>query len=223
MLNLAAEGIGVIMCGILSVTPVTPIPVNPHSINALEIKKETVIHQNEIRENSQADPIEIKILENTNAEELAVFQHLLESLPKEAKDLFANEKLQKQFLQICRDYEIDPYLMLALMKKESAFIPTVSNGKCIGLCQINEHCHKNRMEKLDCDNLYDPYQNMLVAADYLAELLNSKRDTTEALMYYNMTAETAKKRYEAGEYSSYAIDIQKEAIQLREIAEEKPE
>lgn len=223
MLNLATEGIGIIMCGILSVTPVTPIPVNPHSINALEIKKETVIHQNEIRENSQADPIEIKILENTNAEELAVFQHLLESLPKEAKDLFANEKLQKQFLQICRDYEIDPYLMLALMKKESAFIPTVSNGNCIGLCQINEHCHKNRMEKLDCDNLYDPYQNMLVAADYLAELLNSKRDTTEALMYYNMTAETAKKRYEAGEYSSYAIDIQKEAIQLREIAEEKPE
>ena len=50
MLNLATEGIGVIMCGILSVTPVTPIPVNPHSINALEIKKETVIHQNEIRE-----------------------------------------------------------------------------------------------------------------------------------------------------------------------------
>ena len=42
-------------------------------------------------------------------------------------------------------------------------------------------------------------------------------------MNYNMTAETAKKRYEAGEYSSYAIDIQKEAIQLREIAEEKPE
>ena len=28
MLNLAAEGIGVIMCGILSATPVTPIPVN---------------------------------------------------------------------------------------------------------------------------------------------------------------------------------------------------
>lgn len=223
MLNLATEGIGVIMCGILSVTPVTPIPVNPHSINALEIKKETVIHQNEIRENSQADPIEIKILENTNAEELAVFQHLLESLPKEAKDLFANEKLQKQFLQICRDYEIDPYLMLALMKKESAFIPTVSNGNCIGLCQINEYWHKNRMEKLECDDLYDPYQNLLVAADYLAELLESKRDTTEALMYYNMTAETAKKRYEAGEYSSYAIDIQKEAIQLREIAEEKPE
>lgn len=44
MLNLAAEGIGVIMCGILSATPVTPIPVNSHSINALEIKKETVIH-----------------------------------------------------------------------------------------------------------------------------------------------------------------------------------
>ena len=66
MLNLAAEGIGVIMCGILSVTPVTPIPVNPYSINALEIKKETVSHQNEIRENSQADPIEIKIFENTN-------------------------------------------------------------------------------------------------------------------------------------------------------------
>ena len=41
MLNLAAEGIGVIMCGILSATP---IPVNSHSINALEIKKETVLH-----------------------------------------------------------------------------------------------------------------------------------------------------------------------------------
>ena len=118
MLNLAAEGIGVIMCGILSATP---IPVNSHSINALEIKKETVIHQNEILENSQADPIEVKILENTNAEELAVFQHLLESLSKEAKDLFADEKLQKQFLQICRDYEIDPYLMLALMKKRICF------------------------------------------------------------------------------------------------------
>ena len=79
------------------------------------------------------------------------------------------------------------------------------------------------MEKLECDDLSDPYQNILVAADYLAELLERKRDTTAALMYYNMTAETAKKRYEAGEYSSYAIDIQKKAIQLREIAEEKPE
>ena len=169
------------------------------------------------------EDIVINVLENTQEKERKEFQKALEQLPKEAKSLFAEEDFQLNFLQICRNYELDPYLMLCLIKKESAFIPDVSNGHCLGLCQINEYSHKSRMERLGCDNLYDPYQNIIVAADYLAELISTKRDMTEALMYYNMTAETARKQYEAGNYSSYAINIQKEAIQLREIAEEDEE
>lgn len=169
--------------------------------------------------NSMQEDIIINVLENTQEKELRRFQKALDQLPKEARSLFADEDFQLNFLQICQDYELDPYLMLCLIKKESAFLPDVSNGHCLGLCQINEYSHKSRMERLECDDLYDPYQNIIVAADYLAELISTKRDMTEVLMYYNMPSETARKRYEAGNYSNYAINIQKEAIQLREIAE----
>ena len=76
--------------------------------------------------NSMQEDIIINVLENTQEKELRRFQKALDQLPKEARSLFADEDFQLNFLQICQDYELDPYLMLCLIKKESAFLPDVS-------------------------------------------------------------------------------------------------
>lgn len=41
------------------------------------------------------------------------------------------------------------------------------------------------MERLGVTDLYDPYQNMLVGADYLSELIAEYQDVAPALMTYH--------------------------------------
>lgn len=142
----------------------------------------------------------------------------LELLPEAAGKLFDRE-LCTAFSGICESYGLDPYLMLALIEKESSFRPDAYNGECQGLCQISLKWHVGRMERLGCTDLFDPEENLLVAADYLSELAGNSRDITEALMYYNMKRETADMLYAQGEYSDYSLDIQKRAEELKKYAE----
>lgn len=142
----------------------------------------------------------------------------LELLPESAGKLFDRE-LCTALSGICESYGLDPYLMLALIEKESAFRPDAYNGECQGLCQISLKWHSRRMDRLGCTDLFDPAENLLVAADYLSELAGNSRDITEALMYYNMKRETAAMLYAKGEYSDYSLDIQKRAEKLKKYAE----
>ena len=86
--------------------------------------------------------------------------------------------------------------------------------------QISRKWHTGRMEKLGVSDLNDPYSNILVGTDYLAELydeaVNSGRgdDLYYVLMRYNLETSTANKRWSEGDYSDYAIEVAERAAEL---------
>ena len=92
-------------------------------------------------------------------------------------------------------YGISPEFLEALIWQESRYEADVisSDGNCIGLCQINQTCHKNRMKKLGVTDLTDSRQNIVVACDYLSELFQKSDDPEEVLNWYNGTSRKTSK------------------------------
>ena len=119
-----------------------------------------------------------------------------------------------------RQYNICPELLQAIAMRESTLYIYAANGDCKGLMQVSEKWHRERMERLGVTDIYDARGNILVAADYIAEL----RDTTEygydlvyVLMRYNMATDTANKLYKQGEYTDYALEIIAESKRLERL------
>ena len=118
---------------------------------------------------------------------------------------------QQEYEEYCRSiaecFDIQPELVEAICFKESSWNPSaLSDVNCIGLMQINQKYHKKRMEKYGVTDLYDPYSNILVGCDYLAELFEKYGDCYEVLMVYNEGTKGAK-RFEKGIYSDYAKEV----------------
>lgn len=86
-----------------------------------------------------------------------------------------------------KQYGISPEFLEALIWQESRYVADVvsDDGKCIGLCQINQTCHKRRMKRLGVTDLTDERQNIVVACDYLSEIFAEHPDPEEALCIYN--------------------------------------
>ena len=103
-----------------------------------------------------------------------------------------------------KQYGISVEFLEALIWQESRFKADVvsDDGKCIGLCQINQGCHKKRMKKLGITDLTDTRQNIAVACDYLAEIFEEHPDPVEVLMIYNGDG-----RWKSGKVSKYAKEI----------------
>lgn len=118
------------------------------------------------------------------------------------------------------EYNICPELLQAIIERESRNNPDASNGDCIGLMQVSEKWHTERMKRLGVTDLYDPYSNILVGTDYLAELwketskMGCGDDLYYVLMRYNMTADSANRLYENGNFSEYAISIAERSEEL---------
>jgi len=112
-------------------------------------------------------------------------------------------------------YNISPQLLEAIAWQESHWDPTVEAGGCIGLMQINERWHIDRMERLEVSHgdLYTVGGSMYVAADYLAELFEAYEDPTEVLMIYNGDSNVENYR-NGGEASDYANSILSMAREL---------
>jgi soluble lytic murein transglycosylase-like protein len=107
-------------------------------------------------------------------------------------------------------------MVIAIIEHESSGQANVSNGNCKGLMQIYEKYHMDRMKKLGVTDLYDPYSNMLVGCDYLAELFRKYEDMGTVLMIYNGT-QNAVSRGDAADYTTYALGIMERTYELEEI------
>lgn len=87
--------------------------------------------------------------------------------------------------EIGEHYGICSELLQAMIEKESTGNPDAVNGGCIGLMQISERWHMDRMNRLGVDDLFDPYSNILVGADYISELAEKHGDVALVLDIYN--------------------------------------
>ena len=84
-------------------------------------------------------------------------------------------------------YGLDSKIIKALIEEESGWVASAEgdNGQSVGLMQIQEHWHKERMKRLGVTSLYDPEQNITVGCDILSELLNKYGNYRDALSAYN--------------------------------------
>lgn len=103
------------------------------------------------------------------------------------------EDVQKYAYFVCKQYGVRYDLLIALIERESGYVfdKVGDDGHSIGYTQIYEEHHTDRMERLNCDDLTNPYQNILVAVDYLAELYEKYRTWQDTLTAYNYGARGA--------------------------------
>ena len=96
------------------------------------------------------------------------------------------ECMQKFTYIICQQNGVDYALALAIMEVESGYKwdAYCSEGSQ-GYMQVNVKWHEDRMDKLNVDNVENPYFNIMVAVDYLAELQGRFDTEAEVLTAYN--------------------------------------
>lgn len=98
-----------------------------------------------------------------------------------------DDNLQKYIQQKCAEKQISPAIVFAIIGVESGYDATVvgDNGNSYGLMQIYHDVHLERMKRLGLYNLLNPYQNVTVGIDILAELIDMGNGIEWALSYYN--------------------------------------
>ena len=136
------------------------------------------------------------------------------------------EVAQIYLWSICRDAGVDYYMVLALIERESGYRYEVTgdSGNSKGLMQIYEKFHLDRMEELQATDLYNPYDNMRVGVDFIAEVQEKYLESGGAhsvLMVYNMGATGAKRLWDEGIYSTaYSRQIIQRAQEIKQELQE---
>jgi soluble lytic murein transglycosylase-like protein len=111
--------------------------------------------------------------------------------------------LQLHIISEAVEHNIDPAIIIAMAYKESRYKANAigDNGNSYGLLQIQPKWHYKRMKKLGCTDLLDPYQNVTVGVDYLAEQIDRYGgDLAKGLTAYN-------KGHYAGKVTNYAKTV----------------
>lgn len=126
-------------------------------------------------------------------------------------DVPMDHDLQDYIFDICEDYDVSPELIVSMIYHESRFhadsVATSDSGCAYGLMQIMPRWHQARMERLGCSDLLDPYQNILVGVDLIAENIRSGRGVEWALMAYNGGSAYADRKASEGLVSDYASTV----------------
>lgn len=156
----------------------------------------------------------VYIVEGAEAKEQVdseVIEKIEETVKSEVSyfDVPLRTELQDHIFALCEDRGVDPALIMGMIKQESNFnIDAVGDdGNAHGLMQIWPMWHQSRMEEYRCTDLMDPFQNVTVGIDIIADWIEDGKGVEYALMGYNGGADYANRKYEAGEVSEYAQKV----------------
>ena len=120
-------------------------------------------------------------------------------------------ELQAHIINECGGYEVDPAIVFAMIERESRFKADAvgDSGKSFGLMQIQPRWHEARMERLGVSDLLNPYENVMVGIDFLAEQIDRyDGDVAKALTAYNMG-------HYPGEITAYAKGVMERSEELK--------
>lgn len=137
-------------------------------------------------------------------------------------DVPLSDDLQGHIFELCEEYGVDPAIVFAVIERESSYNENTvgDNGEAFGLMQIQPKWHKERMSRLGVRDLMDPYQNVKVGIDYLAEMYELGECSTRfMLMAYNGGPDYAERKIRDQEISEYAravIEISR-TLERREV------
>jgi len=118
-------------------------------------------------------------------------------------------EIQRYIMNAADYYGIEPALVLAVIEKESQYNAAAigDGGDSIGLMQIQPRWHTERMDRLGANDLFNPYDNVSVGINILAEYIAVGNGETWALMAYSGGAVYANKMAAKGKVSSYAQNV----------------
>lgn len=125
------------------------------------------------------------------------------------------EDIQEISEELGQIYSICPEVIQAVGWVESRFQADAENGGCVGIMQVAPKWHRERMDRLGVTDLTDVRQNMLVAVDYLAELVEDEEDMEEVLMRYHGESRIQEK-LDAGKMSAYVDEVLTLSAELEE-------
>ena len=117
--------------------------------------------------------------------------NIIEAEPEPEIDIYPvdlDADLQRYIIETCEEYMINPSIIIAMCFYESSFNTDAigDNGECMGLMGISPRWCWPEMEKLNCPDMRDPYQNVTVGIDIFAQKMAKYDGNTEmALMSYN--------------------------------------
>jgi hypothetical protein len=136
-------------------------------------------------------------------------------------DVPLSYNLQDHIFSLCEEYGIAPEVIVAMIERESNYGASAvgDNGESVGLMQIQEHNHYDRIERLGVTDLFDPFENVEVGIDFLAQCITRNGGNLEmALMSYNAGQRGAETNYfSKGIYSNaYSQKVLEKAKILKE-------
>lgn len=129
-----------------------------------------------------------------------------------------DDDLQQHIISTAVERGISPALVMAIIQRESGFDPGKigDNGSSYGLMQVYASEHTDRCVRLDAVNLLDPYQNIRVGVDILAELMSHGKSLDWVLMAYNGGMSYAGQMTADGNVSNYATQVMALSEQIAE-------
>lgn len=135
-------------------------------------------------------------------------------------DVPLSNEIQRYIFNVADYYGIEPALILAVIEKESSYDETAigDGGESYGLMQVQCRQHIARMDRLGVTDLLNPYENVAVGIDILAEKINGyDGNVSMALMAYNAGDVGANRRWfsqgiYSNKYSESVLEI-KERIE----------
>ena len=132
-------------------------------------------------------------------------------------DVPLSKDLQNHIFELCDLYEVEPVIVIAMIGKESDYNASAvgDSGHAFGLMQVQPRWHEERIESLGVDDLLNPYQNVLVGIDYLAELFDRGNSLEWVLMAYNGGFAHADRHISRGTVSEYVEDVLVTSEELR--------
>ena len=142
-------------------------------------------------------------IEDMSPEEAEIFLFILRF--SESMSTKNAKKLAKIIVEECESHDLDPYLILAVIKVESEFSPVaVSKRGAIGLMQVmpgtGEHIAKEMgISYGGRKSLYDPFINVKLGISYLSSLEDRYETVEYALGAYNHGPANFQKRLNAND------------------------
>jgi hypothetical protein len=118
-------------------------------------------------------------------------------------------ELQEYTYMLCKAYDVDFHLVMAVMQRESGYrTDVISGSNDYGLMQINKINHKRLSEILGITDFLNPEDNIHAGVYMLSDLFDKYHDTNLVLMAYNMGEGGANKLWNMGIFTSnYAQEI----------------
>nr|DAM28914.1 MAG TPA: hypothetical protein [Bacteriophage sp.] len=122
-------------------------------------------------------------------------------------DCKLDEATQQFTFYLCKGYDIDWTLVMALMQKESSFrSDVISATDDYGLMQINKCNHKWLTDTIGVTDFLDKEQNIRAGVFVLRKLFEEYTDPNLVLMAYNMGADGAETLWNKGIYTTPYVD-----------------